>query len=144
MAKPGRGSGWDLILLLLLSLFFNPSVTTCHLPYILLRKTQRRRVRCIPLSLLLRFYIRHLVRLLDTAGGGVLKYPFDSGTWILILRVDFPIFFQNIGGREILFLSWSSIFYVVSGNYSTFSPVSRSGIGERPKERSSGGEGLKR
>ena len=75
--------------------------------------------------------------------GGVLKYPFDSGTWILILRVDFPIFFQNIGGREILFLSWSSIFYVVSGNYSTFSPVSRSGIGERPKERSSGGEGLK-
>ena len=40
----------------------------CHLPYILLRKTQRRRVRCIPLSLLLRFYIRHLVRLLGTAG----------------------------------------------------------------------------
>ena len=39
-----------------------------HLPYILLRKTQRRRVRCIPLSLLLRFYIRHLVRLLGTAG----------------------------------------------------------------------------
>ena len=24
--------------------FFNPSVTTCHLPYILLRKTQRRRL----------------------------------------------------------------------------------------------------
>ena len=39
-----------------------------HLPYILLCKTQRRRVRCIPLSLLLRFYIRHLVRLLGTAG----------------------------------------------------------------------------
>ena len=32
---------------------------------------------------------------------------------------------------------------MVSGNHSTFSPVSRSGIGERPKERSSGGEGLK-
>ena len=44
MAKPGRGNGWDLILLLLLSLFFNPSVTTCHLPYILLRKTQGERV----------------------------------------------------------------------------------------------------
>ncbi|WP_302406729.1 hypothetical protein [Barnesiella intestinihominis] len=32
---------------------------------------------------------------------------------------------------------------MVSGNYSTFSSVSRSGIGERPKERSSRGEGLK-
>ena len=32
---------------------------------------------------------------------------------------------------------------MASGNYPTFSPVSRSGIGERPKERSSRGEGLK-
>jgi hypothetical protein len=55
-AGHGRGRDCDLILLLLLSLFFNPSVTTCHLPYILLRKTQRRRVRCISLSLLFRFY----------------------------------------------------------------------------------------
>ena len=39
-----------------------------HLPYILLRKTQGRCVRCISFSLLLRFYIRHLVRLLGTAG----------------------------------------------------------------------------
>ena len=68
--------------------------------------------------------------------------PFASAS-ILYTTPRFPIFFQNIGGREILFLSWSSIFYVVSGNYSTFSPVSRSGIGERPKERSSRGEGLR-
>ena len=39
-----------------------------HLPYILLRKTQGRSVRCISFSLLLRFYIRHLVRLRGTAG----------------------------------------------------------------------------
>nr|DAW95746.1 MAG TPA: hypothetical protein [Caudoviricetes sp.] len=54
-------------MLLLLSLFFNPSVTTCHLPYILLRKTQRRRVRCISLSLLFRFYTCHPVMLRGTA-----------------------------------------------------------------------------
>ena len=49
-------------------LCFLPPPSSGHLPYVLLRKTQRRRVRCIPLSLLLRFYIRHLVRLLGTAG----------------------------------------------------------------------------
>ena len=47
--------------------WFNPSVTACHLPYILLRKTQRRRVRCISLSLLFRFYTCHPVMLRGTA-----------------------------------------------------------------------------
>ena len=40
-----------------------------HLPYILLRKTQGERLRCIPLSPLLRFYTEHPAMLRDTAGG---------------------------------------------------------------------------
>ena len=48
--------GESVIPCLLLSLFFLTPPSFGHLPYILLRKTQRRRVRCIFLSLLLRFY----------------------------------------------------------------------------------------
>ena len=42
---PCRNTGGeDWYLILLLSLYFNPSVTACHLPYILLCKTQGRRI----------------------------------------------------------------------------------------------------
>ena len=140
-AGHGRGRVWYLILLL--SLFFNPSVLRTPPLYFAAQNTEEVGEMYFPFASASILYTTPR-KAAGHGRGGVLKYPFDSGTWILILRVDFPIFFQNIGGREILFLSWSSIFYVVSGNYSTFSPVSRSGIGERPKERSSGGEGLKR
>ena len=122
---------------------FNPSVLRTPLLYFAVQNTEEEGEMYSPFASSSILYTTPR-KAAGHGRGGVLKYPFDSGTWILILRVDFPIFFQNIGGREILFLSWSSIFYVVSGNYSTFSPVSRSGIGERPKERSSGEEGLKR
>ena len=64
----GHGRGRGLIPDFVAVAVFQPLRPCGHLPYILLRKTQRRRVRCISLSLLLRFYIRHLVRLLGTAG----------------------------------------------------------------------------
>ena len=38
------GEGWYLDMFSLLRIFFNPSVTTCHLPYILRCKTQGRSV----------------------------------------------------------------------------------------------------
>ena len=38
------------------------------------------------------------------------------------------------GGEGELFSLWFGVF-VVSGNYSTFSPVLRSNIGERPKKQ---------
>ena len=141
---PCRNTGGeDWYLILLLSLFFNPSVLRPPPLYFAAQNTEEEGEMYSPFASSSILYTTPR-KAAGHGRGGVLKYPFDSGTWILILRVDFPIFFQNIGGREILFLSWSSIFYVVSGNYSTFSPVSRSGIGERPKERSSGEEGLKR
>ena len=70
----GRGRG-GLPLSLPLPVLFNPPVTTCHLLYILLRKntppccgTQGRRVSCISLSLLLRFYEPHPAMQRGTAG----------------------------------------------------------------------------
>lgn len=57
-------------------------------------------------------------------------------------QIHSRIVLNNLSRKKEYFVI--AFFYVVSGNYSTFSPVSRSGIGERPKERSSGEEGLKR
>ena len=47
--------------------------------------------------------------------GGVLKYPFDSGTWILILRVDFLIFF-GVQGRRIATQPFSLCCFVAPCN----------------------------
>ena len=61
------GRVWYPILLLLQPMFSTPP-SFGHLPYILRYKTQGRRVRCISLSLLLRFYEPHPAMQRGTAG----------------------------------------------------------------------------
>ena len=48
-----------------------------HFPYILLRKTQGERVRCISLLSLLRCYSKRLAMLRGTVGGRGLKSTFN-------------------------------------------------------------------
>ena len=54
-----------------------------HSPYILLRKTQGERVRCISLLPLLRCYSKRPVMLRSTAGGeGEMYIPFASASML--------------------------------------------------------------